>query len=188
MSSGFHLPFTVRSTIPYQSGLRHPVAAVDTGRRHTSYFTFVVWRNDDFSVAAEEIITFDLAIGAEDKAMLEQVPACSRSTRPRHGQRAVRQGVVEWRRQFATILASPASESDRLKGAFADETAGVQWGLFLGLADPVAAEIAWGRLRRAGHRHRAHPTICERCSRNSRRSPPTRSRRRCGSGTTIRRR
>ena len=33
---------------------------------------------------------------------------------------------------------------NRLKEAFADETAGVQWGLYLGLADPVAAEICAG--------------------------------------------
>ena len=40
----------------------------------TSYFTFVIWRNDDFSVSAEEVIRFDMAIGAEDKRMLERVP------------------------------------------------------------------------------------------------------------------
>ena len=33
---------------------------------------------------------------------------------------------------------------NRIKEAFADRTAGVQWGLFLGLADPVAAEICAG--------------------------------------------
>ena len=35
-------------------------------------------------------------------------------------------------------------EPNRIKRAFADGTAGVQWGLFLGLADPVAAEICAG--------------------------------------------
>ena len=39
----------------------------------TSLFTFVIWRNDDFSVPAEDFISFDLAIGAEDKAMLERI-------------------------------------------------------------------------------------------------------------------
>jgi hypothetical protein len=36
----------------------------------TSYFTFVVWRNDDFSVSADEVVASDRRIGMEDKAML----------------------------------------------------------------------------------------------------------------------
>lgn len=40
----------------------------------TSYFTFVVWRNDDFSVSADEVVAFDRRIGMEDKAMLERIP------------------------------------------------------------------------------------------------------------------
>jgi len=75
MSTGFHLPFTVRSTIEYESGLNHLILLISTPVDDvTSYFTFVVWRNDDFSVSAEEIIVFDRAIGAEDKRMLELVP------------------------------------------------------------------------------------------------------------------
>ncbi len=72
MSSGFHLPFDVRSTIRYSTGLEHVLLLLSTPIDDvTSYFTFVVWRNDDFSVSAEELIRFDLAIGAEDKRMLE---------------------------------------------------------------------------------------------------------------------
>jgi phenylpropionate dioxygenase-like ring-hydroxylating dioxygenase large terminal subunit len=72
MSSGFHLPFDVRSTIRYGTGLEHILLLLSTPIDDvTSYFTFVVWRNDDFSVSAEEIIRFDMAIGAEDKRMLE---------------------------------------------------------------------------------------------------------------------
>lgn len=74
MSSGFHLPFDVRSTIAYHTGLQHILLLLSTPVDDvTSYFTFVVWRNDDFSVSAEEVIRFDLAIGAEDKRMLEQL-------------------------------------------------------------------------------------------------------------------
>ncbi|MGD9995464.1 MAG: Rieske 2Fe-2S domain-containing protein [Ilumatobacteraceae bacterium] len=74
MSSGFHLPFDVRSTIRYGSGLEHILLLLSTPIDDvTSYFTFVVWRNDDFKVSAEEIIRFDLAIGAEDKRMLEML-------------------------------------------------------------------------------------------------------------------
>jgi phenylpropionate dioxygenase-like ring-hydroxylating dioxygenase large terminal subunit len=74
MTSGFHLPFDVRSTIRYGTGLEHILLLLSTPIDDvTSYFTFVVWRNDDFSVSAEEVIRFDLAIGAEDKRMLELV-------------------------------------------------------------------------------------------------------------------
>ncbi len=51
MTTGFHLPFTVRSTIRYADGLEHILLLVSTPIDDvTSYFTFVVWRNDDFSV------------------------------------------------------------------------------------------------------------------------------------------
>lgn len=74
MSSGFHLPLDVRSTIRYQNGLEHILLLLSTPIDDvTSYFTFVVWRNDDFAVSAEEIIRFDRAIGAEDKRMLEML-------------------------------------------------------------------------------------------------------------------
>ncbi len=75
MTTGFHLPFTVRSTIRYESGLEHIILLLTTPIDDvTAYFTFVVWRNDDFSVSAEDVIQFDRMIGAEDKAMLERIP------------------------------------------------------------------------------------------------------------------
>ena len=105
MSTGFHLPFTVRSTIRYESGLDHIILLLSTPIDDvTSYFTFVVWRNDDFSVPAEEIIAFDRAIGAEDKRMLERVPGVL----PLEQQATVSvqsdKASVEWRRRLATLL------------------------------------------------------------------------------------
>ncbi len=94
MTTGFHLPFTVRSTIHYETGLDHLILLCSTPIDDvTSYFTFVIWRNDDFSVPGEEVIAFDRAIGAEDK-----VDARARAGRPAarpagDGQRAVRQAV-----------------------------------------------------------------------------------------------
>ncbi len=107
MSTGFHLPFVVRSTIHYETGLDHLlllcVTPVDDT---TSYFTFVVWRNDDFSTPGEEIITFDRAIGAEDKVMLERVPGVL----PLDLQATVSvqsdKPSVEWRRQLSAMLYS----------------------------------------------------------------------------------
>ena len=71
----------------------HPPAALTPIDDETSYFTFVVWRNDDFSVPAEDVIAFDLAIGAEDKRMLEQstaAPARPDDARQRAGRQVQR--------------------------------------------------------------------------------------------------
>ncbi len=106
MTTGFNLPFTVRSTIHYETGLDHLILLCSTPIDDvTSYFTFVIWRNDDFSVPGDEVIAFDRAIGAEDKAMLEQLsgvlPLEATATVSVQADRA----SVEWRRRLA---ASPA--------------------------------------------------------------------------------
>jgi phenylpropionate dioxygenase-like ring-hydroxylating dioxygenase large terminal subunit len=105
MSTGFSLPFAVRSTIEYESGLRHVLLLLAAPRDdESSYFTFVVWRNDDFSVAAEEVIRLDRMIGAEDKRMLEQLhgplPLDNTSLVSVQADRA----SVEWRRQLKALL------------------------------------------------------------------------------------
>jgi phenylpropionate dioxygenase-like ring-hydroxylating dioxygenase large terminal subunit len=105
MSSGFALPFTIRSTILYETGLEHIIlllsAPIDD---ENAYFTFVVWRNDDFAVPAEEVIAFDRAIGAEDKTMLEKLEG----SLPLHRTGVVSvqadKASVEWRRRFADML------------------------------------------------------------------------------------
>ena len=105
MSSGFSLPFVVRSTICYDSGLEHILLLLSTPIDDvTSYFTFVVWRNDDFSVSAEEIIRFDLAIGAEDKRMLEQLDGVLPLDQTTLVSVAADKCSVEWRRQLADLL------------------------------------------------------------------------------------
>lgn len=105
MSTGFCLPLLVRSTIRYAHGLEHILLLCSTPIDEvTSYFTFVVWRNDDFDVDPEIAIAFSRAIGAEDKVMLERIPGplptgrtdlvSVRSDRP----------SVEWRRRFLELL------------------------------------------------------------------------------------
>lgn len=75
MTTGFHLPFNVRSTIKYETDLEHIILLLPSPIDDvTTNFTFVVWRNDDFSVASEDTILFDRMIGLEDKAMLEKIP------------------------------------------------------------------------------------------------------------------
>ena len=107
MSSGFSLPFVVRSTIRYDSGLEHILLLLSTPIDDvTSYFTFVVWRNDDFAVSAEEIIRFDLAIGAEDKRMLEQLDGVLPLDQTTLVSVQADKCSVEWRRQLADLINS----------------------------------------------------------------------------------
>lgn len=105
MSSGFTLPFAVRSTIHYETDLQHILLLLTTPIDDVNcYFTFVVWRNDDFSVSAEEVIAFDRMIGAEDKKMLEQIPGVLPLTQTGVVSVQSDKASVEWRRQFATLL------------------------------------------------------------------------------------
>jgi hypothetical protein len=106
MSTGFTLPFAVRSTICYDTGLRHVLLLLATPIDDvTSRFTFVVWRNDDDAVDAEAVLRFDLAIGAEDQTMLERIggvlPLEPTALVNVQGDRC----SVEWRRRLALLLA-----------------------------------------------------------------------------------
>ena len=107
MSSGFHLPLDVRSTIRYANGLEHILLLLSTPIDDvTSYFTFVVWRNDDFAVSAEEIIRFDLAIGAEDKRMLEKLEGPMPLDQTTLVSVQADKCNVEWRRRLLDYMGS----------------------------------------------------------------------------------
>lgn len=105
MTSGFALPFTCRSTIRYETGLEHIILLLSTPiDDENAYFTFVIWRNDDFSVPAEEVIRFDRAIGEEDRKMLEKLDGPFPLERGALCDvRADRTGV-EWRRRLKELL------------------------------------------------------------------------------------
>jgi len=105
MSSGFRLPLAVRSTIAYRSGLRHIILLVSTPvDAETSYFTFVVWRNDDFDIPAEEVIAFDRAIGEEDRVMLERLDGELPLDRTSLVSVQADKASVEWRRRFEKLV------------------------------------------------------------------------------------
>ena len=105
MSTGFALPFTVRSTIRYEDDLEHVLLLCSTPVDDlSSLFTFVVWRNDDHSVDPTEILAFDRSIGAEDKAMLEQVPGTLPLGRLGVVNVQSDKPSVEWRRRFAEMI------------------------------------------------------------------------------------
>ena len=106
MSTGFSLPFTVRSTILYETGLEHIILLLSTPIDDvTSYFTFVIWRNDDFSVPEDEVVAFDRAIGAEDKVMLELLDGVLPLDRTAVVSVQADKASVEWRRQLSEYLA-----------------------------------------------------------------------------------
>lgn len=116
MSTGFHLPFLVRSTIKYEDGLEHILLLSTTPVDDTnSLFTFVVWRNDDHSADPEETIAFDRAIGAEDKVMLEQIPGTLPLDRVGLANVQSDKPSVEWRRRFAELIghvATPPTQTE----------------------------------------------------------------------------
>ena len=108
MSTGFHLPLTVRSTIEYESGLRHVLLLCSTPVDDvTSLFTFVVWRNDDHDTDPEEIIAFDRAIGEEDRRMLEQLTGTMPLERTALASVQADRCSIEWRRRFADLVNGP---------------------------------------------------------------------------------
>ncbi len=107
MSTAFTLPFAVRSTIHYETGLEHILLLLAAPIDDVNcYFTFVVWRNDDFSVSAEEVIAFDRAIGEEDRRMLERIPGVLPLSQTGVVSVQADKGSVEWRRRFAALLES----------------------------------------------------------------------------------
>lgn len=109
MTTGFALPFTTRSTIRYATGLEHILLLLTTPIDDvTSYFTFVVWRNDDFSRSAEEVVAFDRRIGAEDKAMLERVPGVLPLDVAATVSVQADRPSLAWRRQLRALLRSTA--------------------------------------------------------------------------------
>ena len=105
MTTGFSLPFTVRSTIHYETGLDHILLLLSTPVDDvTSLFTFVVWRNDDFTVPTDEVLRFDKAIGAEDRRMLERVPGVLPLDATALVSVQADKASVEWRRRLVALL------------------------------------------------------------------------------------
>lgn len=110
MNTGFVLPFNVRSEIHYEHGLSHILLLLSTPIDDTTaYFTFVVWRNDDFSIPTDEVIRFDLAIGAEDRRMLEQLDGVLPLDQTTLVSVQADRCSVEWRRRLAALMYGSAN-------------------------------------------------------------------------------
>ena len=112
MTTGFALPFSVLSTMSYETGVEHKLfmtaAPIEEGK---SIYTFVIWRNDDVSALVEhdrtianEVIDLELAVVLEDQMMLEKL----------EGQLPLEQGALvdvqsdkpslEWRRRYKKLV------------------------------------------------------------------------------------
>ena len=112
MTTGFALPFSVLSTMSYETGVEHKLfmtaAPIEEGK---SIYTFVIWRNDDVSALVEhdrtianEVIDLELAVVLEDQMMLEKLEC----------QLPLEQGVLvdvqsdkpslEWRRRYKKLV------------------------------------------------------------------------------------
>ena len=112
MTTGFALPFSVLSTMSYETGVEHKLfmtaAPIEEGK---SIYTFVIWRNDDVSALvepgrtiADEVVDLELAVVLEDQTMLEKLK----------GQLPLEQGSLvdvqadkpslEWRRRYKKLV------------------------------------------------------------------------------------
>ena len=114
MTTGFTLPFSVLSTMSYETGVEQKLfmtaAPIEEGK---SAYTFVLWRNDDVDALVEpgrtianEVLGLELAVVLEDQMMLEKL----------HGQLPLERGALvdvqadkpslEWRRRYKELVSS----------------------------------------------------------------------------------
>ncbi len=105
MSTGFALPFSVRSTMSYSNGIEQTLfmtaAPIGVDR---SYFTFILWRNDDVSETGQEIVDFEHAVALEDQAMLEQLSGELPLERGALVDVQSDKASLEWRRRYRDLI------------------------------------------------------------------------------------
>ncbi|MGI9623031.1 MAG: Rieske 2Fe-2S domain-containing protein [Acidimicrobiales bacterium] len=110
MSTGFALPFSVRSTMAYDNGIEQTLfmtaapGGADSNGVERSYFTFVLWRNDDVSVSGAEIVDFEIQVALEDQQMLEGIPGELSLDRGALVDTQSDKASVEWRRQLRELI------------------------------------------------------------------------------------
>jgi len=105
MSTGFAMPFSVRSTMSYPNGIEQTLFMTAAPiSRERSYYTFILWRNDDVSVVGKQIVDFELEVVKEDREMLERLSG--ELTLNRGGLVDVQsdKASVEWRRRYRELI------------------------------------------------------------------------------------
>ena len=71
-----------------------------------SYYTFVLWRNDDVSETGQDIVNFELEVTEEDRAMLERVPGELSLDHGALVDVASDKASVEWRRRYSALVSA----------------------------------------------------------------------------------
>lgn len=105
MSTGFTLPFSVRSTMSYDNGIEQTLFMTATPvSTDLSYFTFVLWRNDDVSETGPQIIDFEHQVALEDQAMLEQLSGELPLGRGALVDVQSDKASLEWRRRYRELI------------------------------------------------------------------------------------
>jgi phenylpropionate dioxygenase-like ring-hydroxylating dioxygenase large terminal subunit len=108
MSTGFALPFSVRSTMSYSNGIEQTLfmtASPISDER--SYFTFVLWRNDDVSELGEAIVGFEQQVAQEDRSMLERLSGELSLERGALVDVQSDKASLEWRRRYSAMINPP---------------------------------------------------------------------------------
>tara|TARA_B110000459_G_scaffold6264_1_gene6641 strand:+ start:7505 stop:8242 length:738 start_codon:yes stop_codon:yes gene_type:complete len=105
MSTGFALPFSVRSTMSYENGIEQTLfmtaSPISADR---SYFTFVLWRNDDVAATGQQIVDFEREVAREDRQMLEQFPGELSLDRGALVDVQSDKASLEWRRRYSALI------------------------------------------------------------------------------------
>jgi len=105
MSTGFALPFSVRSTMSYDNGIEQTLfmtaAPID---RERSHYTFVLWRNDDVTTTGRQIVDFELEVAKEDRAMLERLSGELPLDRGALVDVQSDKASLEWRRRYRALV------------------------------------------------------------------------------------
>lgn len=105
MSTGFALPFSVRSTMTYDNGIEQTLfMAAAPMSADRSYFTFALWRNDDVSQTGQQIVDFELEVALEDQAMLEQLSGELPLARGDLVDVQSDKASLEWRRRYRELI------------------------------------------------------------------------------------
>lgn len=110
MTTGFALPYSVRSTMSYDNGIEQTLfmtaAPISADR---SYFSFVLWRNDDVSTTGRQIVDFEVAVAREDRLMLENLTGELPLDHGALADVASDRASVAWRRRYAAFLAGESA-------------------------------------------------------------------------------
>jgi phenylpropionate dioxygenase-like ring-hydroxylating dioxygenase large terminal subunit len=108
-STAFSLPFLIRGSMSMDHGPRQALMLCSTPvDDETSYFTFVIWRNEH-EIPAQELTDFELNIDDEDRRMLESLDGPLPLDPVTLVNVQSDKASVEWRRRLRAVLEAPGA-------------------------------------------------------------------------------